>query len=96
MAEPDKDAAILQVIIERFEKQRLPRLQDMQERVEKGEILDDWDTEFLDDVLDTAREIKPMIDERPEYQGFYARAVHLYNRITEKALENAKGTEGSA
>ena len=96
MAEPDKDAAILQVIIERFEKQRLPRLQDMQERVEKGETLDDWDTEFLDDVLDTAREIKPMRDERPEYQGFYARAVHLYNRITEKALENAKGTQVSA
>ncbi len=96
MAGPDKDAAILQVIIQRFEKQRLPRLQDMQERVEKGETLDDWDTEFLDDVLETAREIKPMIDERPEYQEFYARAVHLYNRITEKALENAKGTQGSA
>ena len=96
MAEPDKDDAILQVIIERFEKQRLPRLQDMQERVEKGETLDDWDTEFLDEVLDTAREIKPMIDERPDYQDFYAKAVHLYNKITQKALENAKGTEGSA
>ena len=67
----------------------------MQERVEKGETLDDWDTEFLGDVLETAREIKPMIDERPEYQEFYARAVHLYNKITEKALENAKGSEGS-
>ncbi len=95
MAEPDKDAAIFQVLIERFEKQRLPRLQDLQERVEKGETLDEWDTSFLDEVLDTAREIKPMIDEHPEYQDFYTRAVHLYRKITERALENAKGAEGS-
>ncbi len=33
--------------------------------------------------------------EHPEYQDFYTRAVHLYRKITERALENAKGAEGS-
>ena len=39
--------------------------------------------------------MKLLVDKHPEYQDLYARAVHLYKEITQKALENEKGTQGS-
>ena len=95
MAESSKDAGIIQVLLERFERQRLPRLLELKEKVDKGEPLDDWDTTYLEEVFEDAREAKPLVDQHPELQNLYARAVHLYNEITEKGLENAKGSEAS-
>lgn len=95
MAESSKDAGIIQVLLERFERQRLPRLLELKEKVDKGEMLDEWDTTYLEEVFEDAREAKPLVDQHPEIQDLYARAVHLYKEITEKALENAKGSESS-
>ncbi len=37
--------------------------------------------------------MKTLIDRHPEYQDLYTRAVRLYKEITDKALENAKGSK---
>ena len=91
MSESEKDAGIMEVLIERFQQQRLPRALDLKEKVDRGEPLDEWDTAFLEEVLEDAEEAKLLVDKHPEYQDLYARAVHLYKEITEKALENEKG-----
>jgi len=94
MSEPTKDDGVIMALIERFEKQRLPRLQALKEKVDSGERLSDEDMAFLDTVIHDAQQSKPLIDRHPEWQSFCANVVHLYETITEQALNNEKGSKG--
>jgi hypothetical protein len=87
----DEDVVIL-ALIQRFEKQRLPRLRAIKEQVDSGELLTDGDIEFLDTIIHDAQESKHLMDRHPEWHTFCAEVVHLYETITEKALDNEKGT----
>lgn len=89
MAEPTKDVAVMTALVMQFETQSLPRALALKEKVDHGVPLNDWDTAFLSEVLETARKFKPLVDQHPEYQGLYAQAAHLYMEITEKGLEKA-------
>lgn len=91
MTESSKDTGVILALIERFEKQRLPKLLTLKEKVDKGDVLDDPDIAFLDQVIHDAIQSKPLMDEHPEWQNFCANVVHLYEEITEKALDNEKG-----
>ena len=82
-------------LIERFEHWILPTALDVKAKVDRGDNLNDFDIEFLENVLKDAAEVKPYVDRAPEYQALYARAVGLYGEITEKALENEQAGEGS-
>jgi hypothetical protein len=75
-------------ILERFEKIRLPRTLNIKEKVDRGEKLDDFDIEFLEEVLRDSEEIKRYVDRHPDFQSLYTRALNLYGDITKKALEN--------
>jgi len=92
MSEPSKDDGVILALIDRFEKQRLPRLQALKEKVDAGGLLSEEDIEFLDTVIHDAQQSKPLIDRHPDWQSFCAHVVHLYETITEKALDNEKGT----
>ena len=82
-------------LIERFENWLLPIALDVKAKVDRGEMLNAFDIEFLENVLKDAAEVKPYVDRAPEYQALYARVVGLYGEITEKALENEQAGEGS-
>ena len=88
MYDSSKDAGLIAVLMERFEKHRLPRVLSMKEKVDQGGLLDDFDLAFLKEVLADAVEVKPLIDRHPEYQDLAARMMSLYKEITEKAMEN--------
>jgi hypothetical protein len=92
MSEPSKDDGVILALIDRFEKQRLPRLRALKEKVDAGGLLSEEDIEFLDTVIHDAQQSKPLIDRHPDWQSFCANVVHLYETITEKALDNEKGT----
>ncbi len=90
MKDPQQDAGMLAVLIERFETQRLPRALDLKEKVDKGGRLDDFDLAFLEDVFSDSQEIQPLIERHPEHQEIAAKMMGLYREITEKALANER------
>jgi len=88
MSEISKDEGLITVLIQRFEKYRLPRALDLKEKVDRGEILNDNDIAFLERVFADAGEIKPLLDRHSEYHKLVSQATSLYREITEKALQN--------
>jgi hypothetical protein len=90
MTELSQDVGTIAVLMERFEKQRLPRALALKKKVDQGGLLDDRDIAFLEDVVATGNKISPLIERHPEYKELVARAISLYKEITNKALENEK------
>jgi len=88
MNEPDRDAGVIAVLMERFQSYRLPRALSLKEKVDRGEVLDGGDIAFLQRVFADAEHVKQLADRHPEYQNLCAQVAHLYHQITEKALEN--------
>ena len=88
MSQVSSQDGVIVAVIERFEKFRLPRALDIQAKVERGECLDDSDIAHLKQVMDDAEDIKRIVDQRPDLQKLYMRAIALYQEITQKALEN--------
>jgi hypothetical protein len=92
MNEADSDAGIISVLLDRLEKQRLPRVLALKEKVDSGETLDDFDIEYLEEAFSDAGKIEALIERHPEYKEIAARVTGLYQEITSKALENEKKT----
>jgi hypothetical protein len=95
MKDPNREAGVVQVLAERMQKQRLPRALELKERVDQGGLLSDSDIAFLEEVFRDAAQIKPYLDSHPEWQDLAAQLAHLYQTITEKALENQKQGKAS-
>ncbi|MDO8843102.1 MAG: hypothetical protein Q7U98_11580 [Methylicorpusculum sp.] len=88
------DLGVISVLLERFEKQRLPRALSIKEKVDNGECLEDYDIEFLKEVFADAQEIMPMGHRHPEYQELIGKITSLYHEITERGLKNQELKSG--
>lgn len=83
-----KENGLIEVLVQRLEEQRIPRALDIKERVDNGERLSDLDINFLEEVLQDSIEVKPFIDQHPEWQELSTRVIALYKDITSRALAN--------
>lgn len=90
MNQEANDTGVATVIIERLEKERLPRALDLKAKVDAGGRLDDMDIAFLERVFADSEDIKPLLDRHPEYNELASRMMRLYQEITAKGLENEK------
>lgn len=88
MNESEKEDAVIQVLATRFETQRLPRALALEEKVDRGERLNDLDIAFLEEVFSDMVRIKPLIDQHPEWQEVVIKVSGLYDHIMTKATEN--------
>ena len=79
---------VLEVVMQRFEKQRLPRIMAIKKMVDRGELLCKLDIDFLEEVCRDTQQYKHFVDEHPEFQKLYASVAHLYDEIAKKALDN--------
>lgn len=84
-----KDKAVLETLLERFQKQRLPRLLDIKKNVDQGETLSEYDIEFMEELFRDAKQndryLQTADDELKKLMG---KVLALYKEITERAMEN--------
>lgn len=90
MKQESDDLGMETVLLERLEKEGLPRAIDLKAKVDAGERLDDMDIAFLERVFARVKENRPFLAAHPQYGELAARLVDLYEQITSKALENEK------
>lgn len=90
MTDTSNDAGVIQVLVERFEKHRLPIVLELKEKVDSGEVLSDREIDYLEQILGDAQKNKALVERHPKWQKVSAQVVSLYKEITEKALENEK------
>jgi len=90
MEESAGELGTIYALIERFEKQRLPRLLELKKRVDKGGVLTESDIRFMYQITQDAQRNKQLIDRHPEWHKFCAEVIHFYEELAEKALENEK------
>ena len=92
MSKQEKDQGTIQVVIERMKKQRIPRALRLKKKVDGGELLDDFDIQFLEEVQRDARSVLPLLQHHPQYLALTSKALDLYKAITTKELENQHKT----
>jgi len=88
MEQKDKDALIISAALNRLNKFRLPRALSLKKKVDSGEVLNDFDLNFLQRALDDARELNPILERNPQYLELRDKAVGLCEQILQKDAEN--------
>ena len=86
----DKDKGVILVLLERFNKQRLPRALALKKKVDSGELLNDYDHKYIKEIQKDAGQVKSLIERNPEYKDLAANIINLWSEIIEKDIENQK------
>ena len=81
------DTGVLTALAQRLVDQRLPRALALKEKIDGGAVLEDRDLEFLEQVLEDANKIAPVVERNPKYKEVAGRMFQLYKEIMAKALE---------
>ncbi len=90
MDQNEKDKGMIMVLLERFNKQRLPRALALKKKVDSGELLDDYDHKYIKELQKDAGEVMLIIERNPDYKDLAANIINLYKQIIEKDIENQK------
>jgi len=95
MAQVSKETGVLTALARRMTDERLPKALALKERVDRGEVLNDLDLAFLEEVVQDARKLQPILDRNPRAKDVAGRMLQLYREITQKALENEQAGKGA-
>ena len=93
MDQKEKDKGVIFVLLERFNKQRLPRALALKKKVYSGELLNDYDHKLIEEVQENAKQVESLIERNPEYKDLVTKALNLWNEIIEKDIENQEKTK---
>ena len=94
MSQSSNDIGILTALAQRLVDQKLPKTLAIKERIDRGELLEDADIAFLEQGLEDARAIAPILKRNPQYVEIAGRMGKLFNEIMAKALENEQAKKG--
>ena len=90
MADDSTDSGLIVTLAKRLETQRLPRARSLKEKVDNGNILNEFDISFLEEVIEDIRKAHPLVERHPEWQPVVTKMLDLYNEIAARAVENEK------
>lgn len=88
MAYPLENKGVLTVVLERFQKYRLPRIMSIKDLVDNGGTLNQSDIHFLSTVLHDTQQYAHFVSTHQEYQKLFSEVTSLYDKITRNALNN--------
>ena len=88
-----KETGVLVALARRMTDERLPKALALKERVERGEKLNELDLRFLEQVVEEASRIQPIVKSHPQAKQVAGRMLQLYREITQKALENEQAAK---
>lgn len=89
MEKDKKNLAVMVTLLQRCDEQRLPRLLEIKKNVDQGLKLRDHEINFLEEVLQDARENEMYLNNAGnDLKELMAKVISLYQEITQKALEN--------
>jgi len=89
MSGVSKEQGVIVVLAKRMVEERLPKALELKARVDKGGLLNEMDLRFLEEVVQDANKIRPLMQD-PKVLEVAGRMIELYGEITAKALENEK------
>ncbi len=90
MSNMEDEKGVLAVLMERFESQRLPRALALKAKVDQGEVFDEFDLAFMQELLTDSLQAMPMLQRHPEFEQLAGQVASLYREIAETALANEK------
>lgn len=82
--------ATLSALIQRFNHERLPRIQAMQIRVHKGERLGEMEILYMERVIRDLRRNQAHARGNPRFEELMSKVAALYADVTVSALENER------
>jgi len=88
MAYPLENKGVLTVVLERFQKHRLPRIMRIKNLVDNGGTLNQSDINFLSKVFHDTQQYSYFVSTHQEYQTLFSDVTSLYDKITKNALNN--------
>ena len=92
MTMSQKDLGIAQVLLKHLNEQLLPYALELKDRVDKGELLSDYDLEFLKKAEGEARFLPPLLERQPQYKPLAQQVFALLEHIAAKGSENEKAS----
>lgn len=84
------DNGVIQAILECFQKQRLPRVVEIKQKLDDGETLNEFDIEYLSEAIHDNCGFIPYLGRHPEYKALVAKVIHYYKAVTDEALANER------
>jgi hypothetical protein len=83
-----KQTGIALALMDRLEQQRLPFIKALKEKVDKGEILNDFDIGFLNQVMSESNDVRAIISGNQDGMNVYEAVLSLYEDVIAKGMEN--------
>lgn len=82
----NRDIGSITVVIQRMVKQHLPRIDELNNKFDAGQTLNDYDVALLSDAINDVKLLSPYIERHPEYKPLIAKVIHYYSVMSDKAL----------
>ena len=90
MKPASKDAGVIYVLLDRFNKQLYPKALEIKQKMNAGQPINEFDLGHLQHVLAELRDLKSLIHRNPEYGELAASIMSLYAQLAKQALENER------